>query len=57
MSGDKNEILYAEFGVNYNNEPAQFKKVNYIFLVDGVPPPKKKKWTMVQCPKFLKNSL
>jgi len=26
VSGDKNEILYSEFGVNYNNEPAQLKK-------------------------------
>jgi len=26
VSGDKNEILFSQFGVNYNNEPAQFKK-------------------------------
>jgi len=26
VSGDKNEILFSEFGVNYNNEPAQLKK-------------------------------
>ena len=24
--GDKNEILYSEFGVNYNKEPDQLKK-------------------------------
>ena len=23
VSGDKNEILFSEFGVNYNNEPNQ----------------------------------
>jgi len=26
LSGDKNEILFSEFGVNYNNEPEQFRK-------------------------------
>lgn len=26
LSGEKNEILFSEFGVNYNKEPAQFKK-------------------------------
>ena len=26
LAGDKNEILFSEFGINYNNEPAQFKK-------------------------------
>lgn len=26
LSGDKNEILFSEFGINYNNEPEQFKK-------------------------------
>jgi len=26
VSGDKNEILFSEFGVNYNNEPNQLKK-------------------------------
>ena len=26
LSGDKNEILYSEFGINYNNEPLQYRK-------------------------------
>jgi len=26
LSGDKNEILFSEFGINYNKEPEQFKK-------------------------------
>ena len=28
---DKNEILFSEFGVNYNNEPEQFRKGTSIF--------------------------
>jgi len=26
LSKDKNEILFSEFGINYNNEPEQFRK-------------------------------
>ena len=26
MSKDKNERLFSEFGINYNNEPEQFKR-------------------------------
>ena len=26
LAGEKNEILFSEFGLNYNNELAQFKK-------------------------------
>lgn len=26
FSADKNELLFAEFGINYNNEPAMFRK-------------------------------
>jgi tRNA(His) guanylyltransferase len=26
FSNDKNEILFSQFGINYNNEPEQFKK-------------------------------
>jgi len=26
LAGDKNEILFSEFGINYNNEPLQFRK-------------------------------
>ncbi len=28
---DKNEILFSEFGINYNNEPEQFRKGTSIF--------------------------
>ena len=31
LSSDKNEILFSEFGVNYNNEPAMFRKGTVIF--------------------------
>ena len=31
VSGDKNEILFSEFNMNYNNEPDQFKKGTTIF--------------------------
>lgn len=26
MSSDKNEILFSEFNINYNNEPAMYRK-------------------------------
>ena len=26
LSGEKNEILFSEFKINYNEEPAQFRK-------------------------------
>lgn len=26
LSGDKNEILFSQFGINYNNEPEMFRK-------------------------------
>ncbi|CDR46199.1 CYFA0S22e01178g1_1 [Cyberlindnera fabianii] len=31
LSADKNEILFKEFGINYNNEPEIFKKGSLIF--------------------------
>ncbi|KAG5300607.1 tRNA guanylyltransferase [Histoplasma ohiense] len=31
VSGDKNEILFSRFGINYNNEPEMFKKGSVIF--------------------------
>ncbi|CAG0883781.1 unnamed protein product [Cyprideis torosa] len=33
VSGDKNEILFSEFGINYNNEPQQFRKGTVLFWV------------------------
>ncbi|KAJ4397308.1 tRNA-His guanylyltransferase [Gnomoniopsis smithogilvyi] len=31
LSADKNEILFSRFGINYNNEPAIYKKGSVIF--------------------------
>jgi len=31
VSADKNEILFQEFGINYNNEPECFKKGTILY--------------------------
>ncbi|KAL8971036.1 MAG: hypothetical protein Q9183_001247, partial [Haloplaca sp. 2 TL-2023] len=31
LAADKNEILFSKFGINYNNEPEQFRKGSVIF--------------------------
>ena len=31
VSSDKNEILFSQFGINYNNEPQQFRKGTVIY--------------------------
>jgi tRNA(His) 5'-end guanylyltransferase len=31
VSADKNEILFKEFGLNYNNEPECFKKGTVLY--------------------------
>lgn len=31
VSSDKNEILFKEFGINYNNEPECFKKGTVLY--------------------------
>lgn len=31
VSGDKNEILFSRFGINYNNEPEVYKKGSVLF--------------------------
>lgn len=31
VSSDKNEILFKEFGINYNNEPECFKKGSVLY--------------------------
>ncbi|KAJ3955628.1 tRNA-His guanylyltransferase [Colletotrichum tropicale] len=31
VSGDKNEILFSKFNINYNNEPEMYKKGSVIF--------------------------
>lgn len=45
-SSDKNEILFTEYGINYNNELEQFKKGTFIALpadvVDQATKPKSK---------------
>lgn len=38
LAKDKNEILFSEFGINYNNENAMFRKGSVIFREDlGIP--------------------
>ncbi|KAL8722153.1 MAG: hypothetical protein Q9225_001297 [Loekoesia sp. 1 TL-2023] len=37
LSADKNEILFSKFGINYNNEPDQFKKGSLIYRDYGTP--------------------
>lgn len=31
VSADKNEILFKQFGINYNNEPECFKKGTILY--------------------------
>lgn len=31
LAADKNEILFSQFGINYNNEPEMFKKGSVVF--------------------------
>ncbi len=35
LAGDKNEILYSEFGINYNNEEEQLRSSFIITLLYG----------------------
>ena len=35
LAKDKNEILFSEFGINYNNEPAQYKKGTTLIRENG----------------------
>lgn len=37
-SADKNEILFKEFGINYNNEPECFKKGTVLYRDVSVAP-------------------
>ncbi|TGZ84342.1 putative tRNAHis guanylyltransferase [Ascodesmis nigricans] len=39
VSGDKNEILFSQFGINYNNEPEIFKKGSCIYREYETSPP------------------
>merc|ERR1712062_941160 len=34
LSGEKNEILFSEFGINYNKEPEQLKKRTTLIALD-----------------------
>ncbi|XP_063922736.1 probable tRNA(His) guanylyltransferase [Zophobas morio] len=49
LSSDKNEILFSEFGTNYNNEPEMFKK-GTILLRKRVKNPKHGKTRVVVLP-------
>lgn len=49
FSSDKNEILFSEFGINYNNEPELFKK-GTILLRKRIQHPKHKKIRQVILP-------
>jgi tRNA(His) guanylyltransferase len=31
LSADKNEILFSQFNINYNNEPEMYKKGSVLF--------------------------
>lgn len=42
LSSDKNELLFSKFGINYNNEPAIYKKGSVIF--------KDVSFNMILCP-------
>ena len=35
VAKDKNEILFSEFGMNYNNEPEQFRKGTTLIHCNG----------------------
>ena len=35
LAKDKNEILFSEFGINYNNEPEQYKKGTTLIRENG----------------------
>ena len=37
LSSDKNEILFKQFGINYNNEPAIFKKGSVLYRDVSLP--------------------
>lgn len=39
LSADKNEILFSEFGINYNNEPQIFRKGSVVFKMKENPDP------------------
>lgn len=49
LSSDKNEILFSEFGINYNNEPLIFKK-GTILLRKKIKHPKHQKTQQVILP-------
>ena len=36
VSGDKNEILWSKFGINYNNEPEMYRKGSVVFREYGL---------------------
>lgn len=47
VSGDKNEILFSQFGINYNNEPEMCRKGTVVYRAygDGFGPSRVEKWS------------
>ena len=39
LAKDKNEILFSDFGINYNNEPSQFRKGTTLLKAKKGEPP------------------
>lgn len=39
LAADKNEILFSQFGINYNNEPEMYRKGSIIFYDVSYPLP------------------
>ena len=39
LAADKNEILFSQFGINYNNEPEMYRKGSIIYCDVGCPLP------------------
>ncbi|OJD18243.1 hypothetical protein AJ78_01743 [Emergomyces pasteurianus Ep9510] len=48
VSGDKNEILFSKFGINYNNEPEMYRKGSVIFRDYKIQPQTKDKESDVE---------
>lgn len=55
VSGDKNELLYSEFGINYNSEPLQYRKGTTVIKkkvevpIEGGGTKLKSKLTLLDC--------
>ena len=47
MSSDKNEILFQQFNINYNNEPQMFRKGTTLIRKSLLDEDNKRKYTVV----------